>query len=241
MFLCLLENLSDIVLDHIGVSLDPFAFPTEGGMIPPRLIDTYLPNTFSDLTTLIKYDGNQVLAGAFNFVPPSNRNASLANFLGFPKNTLREIAFFTAVPPTQVANLSLRGSGFRMEYDLPEGFFWTAPEVFNLADMPQNIIVETQTFTLDSYDSYGLESIQRGAKSGGSRRNILATIPVQAVQIGTSSNSMLQYEPATLNYIGIKNRGEVTTRQLRFRLLPATYDDLVLENMAAMTLLIRSY
>lgn len=239
--LCLLENLSEIVLDNIGVSLDPFAFPTEGGMIPPRLIDTYLPNTSSDLTTLIKYDEKQVLAGAFNFVPPSNRNASLANFLGFPKNTLRQNAFFTAVPPIEVTNLSLQGSGLRQEYDLPEGFFWTAPEVFNLADMPQNIMVETQTFTLDSYDSYGLESIQRGAKSGGSRRNILATIPVQAELIAGTSNSMLQYEPGTLNYIGIKNRGAITTRQLRFRLLSSTYDDLVLENMAAMTLLIRSY
>ena len=236
--LCLLEDKNEIVLDNIGVSLDPFAFPPNGGMVPPRLIDTYLPTTTSALTTLIKYEepNNTELNGALDFIPPSNRNTSLANFLGFPSNSLRVDAFFTAIPPTEVPNLA--GNG---DYDLPEGFFWTSPNVFSLASLPDNYIVDTQTFTLDSYDSYGLQSQQRSAQSGGSRRNILATIPAKMTPISGTANTLLQFEPATINYIGIKNRGTITTRQLRFRVLSSTYDDIILQNIAALTLLIRSY
>lgn len=236
--LCLLEGKDNIVLDNIGVSLDPFAFSETGSMIPPRLIDTYLPTTTSALTTLIDYEtpNGTELNGALDFVPPSNRNTSLANFLGFPSNKLRLDAFYTAIPPTEVPNLA--GSE---NYDVPEGFFWTSPNVFSLASLPDNYIVDTQTFTLDSYDSYGLQSQQRSAQSGGSRRNILATIPAKMTPITGTANTLLQFEPATLNYIGIKNRGTITTRQLRFRVLSSTYDDIILENIAALTLLVRSY
>jgi hypothetical protein len=236
--LCLLEGKDNIVLDNIGVSLDPFAFSETGSMIPPRLIDTYLPTTTSALTTLIDYEtpNGTELNGALDFVPPSNRNTSLANFLGFPSNKLRLDAFYTAIPPTSVPNLA----GSEM-YDVPEGFFWTSPNVFSLASLPDNYIVDTQTFTLDSYDSYGLQSQQRSAQSGGSRRNILATIPARMTPISGTANTLLQFEPATINYIGIKNRGTITTRQLRFRVLSSTYDDIILENIAALTLLVRSY
>ena len=236
--LCLLENKDEIVLDNIGVSLDPFAFPERGGMVPPRLIDTYLPTTTSALTTLIDYEmpNTTLFAGVLDFIPPSNRNTGLANFLGFPSNRLNASAFYTALPPIEVGNIA--GSE---NYFIPEGFFWTSPNVFSLAPMPDNYIVDTQTFTLDSYDSYGLQSQQRSSQSGGSRRNILATIPALMVPITGSANTLLQFEPATINYIGIKNRGTITTRQLRFRVLSSTYDDIILENIAALTLLIRSY
>jgi len=80
---------------------------------------------------------------------------------------------------------------------------------------------------------------QRNANTGGSRRNILATIPISEVPISGTANGLIQYEPNNLFYISIKNRGDITTRQLRFRLLTGTYEPVLTSGLASMTILIR--
>ena len=109
-----------------------------------------------------------------------------------------------------------------LTYSQDVGYTFTADVGFDNSYDSDTYIIDTQTFTLDSYDSYGLSAAERSANSGGSRRNIIATIPVTEVPVPGSSNSIIQYEPSTQNYIQIKNRGDIVTRQIRCRLLTGT-------------------
>ena len=120
------------------------------------------------------------------------------------------------------------------EYDYRFVFQWTATSIFDNSYSSDMYLIDSQTFQLDSYDSYGLSVNQRNANTGGSRRNILATIPISG-----TANGLIQYEPSNLFYIAIKNRGDITTRQLRFRLLTGTYEPVLTSGLASMTILIR--
>ena len=100
-------------------------------------------------------------------------------------------------------------------------------------------LLECQTFQLDSFDSYGLSAVDRNANSGGSRRNLLATVPISEIPIPGTSNGLIQYEPNNLFYISIKNRGDITTRQIKFRLLTGTYEPVLTSGLASITILIR--
>ena len=125
------------------------------------------------------------------------------------------------------------------EYDYRFVFQWTATSIFDNSYSSDMYLIDSQTFQLDSYDSYGLSVNQRNANTGGSRRNILATIPISEVPISGTANGLIQYEPSNLFYIAIKNRGDITTRQLRFRLLTGTYEPVLTSGLASMTILIR--
>jgi hypothetical protein len=239
--IALFEGSANLVLDNCAVSLNPFSVAQDGSLVPAMLQDTYLPLTKSELPTVIQYDRETPLNGALDFEEPGLPNLELANFLGFPSNNLRQDKYYIDLGTQEVQDISGSTGGFMVYYDLTLGFLWRSPNTFNLISQPDNYIVDTQTFTLDSYDSYGLQSAAlRNANSGGSRRNILATIAAKTEEIEGTSNSLLQYQPNTLYYIRIKNRGDVVTRQMRFRLLSSTYQDIETENLAAMTLLIRS-
>ena len=231
------EGSNNLVLDNCAVSLNPFSIAESGSAVPAMLENTALPETLSSLPTVIQYDRDTVLAGALNFQRDELPNQALANFLGFPSNVLRKNKYYEEEPKISVSNpLQL----LQPNYDLTLGFKWKSPKTFSLSREPDNYIVDTQTFTLDSYDSYGIQSSAlRNANSGGSRRNILATVAAETVPIEGTASSLLQYEPSTLYYIRIKNRGAIVTRQMRFRLLSPQYQEVEVENMAAMTLLIR--
>ncbi|MHA2180671.1 MAG: hypothetical protein ACXAAH_04515 [Promethearchaeota archaeon] len=125
------------------------------------------------------------------------------------------------------------------EYDYRFVFQWTATSIFDNSYSSDMYLIDSQTFQLDSYDAYGLSVNQRNANTGGSRRNILATIPISEVPISGTANGLIQYEPNNLFYISIKNRGDITTRQLRFRLLTGTYEPVLTSGLASMTILIR--
>ena len=189
------------------------------------------PPDESALSTLVLYNRDQVLSGSWRFVPEAVGDNSLANFLGWPRPDISPI-FYQPKWPARDYN----GQG---DYDLTIGFYYEAPEIFDTGVLVSNYLIDTQSFTLDSFDSYGLSANERNAKSGGSRRNILATIPTNAIPIAGTSNSLVQFEPASLNYIYIKNKGDVITRQLRFRLLTSAYESVKTEGIAAMTLLIK--
>ena len=119
------------------------------------------------------------------------------------------------------------------------GYFWDATEPFDNSYEADNYIIDTQSFLLDSFDSYGLSPEERNAQSGGSRRSILATVPMSEEPIAGTANGVVQYQPSTLNFVRIRNRNNIITRQLRFRLLTGRYQDVIIQNMAAMTILIR--
>tara|TARA_R110000787_G_scaffold48850_2_gene117259 strand:- start:1623 stop:3338 length:1716 start_codon:yes stop_codon:yes gene_type:complete len=127
----------------------------------------------------------------------------------------------------------------QLQYDYRFVFQWTATSIFDNSYSSDMYLIDSQTFQLDSYDSYGLSVNQRNANTGGSRRNILATIPISEVPISGTANGLIQYEPSNLFYIAIKNRGDITTRQLRFRLLTGTYEPVLTSGLASMTILIR--
>ena len=82
--------------------------------------------------------------------------------------------------------------------------------------------------------------MERAAGSGGSRRNIIATVPINEVPIAGSGNSIIQFQPGTINYVGIKNKGDVVTRQIRCRLLTGMYRGVKTEGLASIVLLIKS-
>ena len=127
----------------------------------------------------------------------------------------------------------------QLQYDYRFVFQWTATSIFDNSYSSDMYLLECQTFQLDSFDSYGLSAVDRNANSGGSRRNLLATVPISEIPIPGTSNGLIQYEPNNLFYISIKNRGDITTRQIKFRLLTGTYDPVLTSGLASITILIR--
>ncbi len=228
-FISLHEGKDNCVLDMTNVSLDPFQAPDIRLEIQNQRLTSPIEETA--LTTVIIYDRDTVLNGTWQFVPPSTTDSTVANFLGFKANTLTPLVY---APKISAIDLN-SGS----QYEITTGFSWTAGTVYDLGQ-PQNYIIDTQTFTLDSFDSFGLSADERNAKSGGGRRNILATIPDNGVPVVGTANELIQYQPNTLYYIDIKNRGDVVTRQLRFRILSGDYSSIKTEGMVSMTLLISS-
>jgi hypothetical protein len=228
-FISLHEGKNNCVLDLTNVSLDPFQSPDARLDVQNQRLTTPIEQTA--LTTVIIYDPDTVLNGSWQFVPPSTNDSTVANFLGFKANTLSPLIYDPKIAATDL------NSG--TQYELTSGFSWTAGFIYDLGQ-PQNYIIDTQTFTLDSFDSFGLSADERNAKSGGGRRNILATIPDNGATVAGTANEIIQYQPNTLYYIDIKNRGDIVTRQLRFRILSGAYAPIKTEGMAAMTLLISS-
>jgi len=173
-------------------------------------------------------------------------NLAVANFLGFsnqvlvyrdPSNgaSIARGALLT-IPPY----MRLTDPFTNTVYEQPQGYSLESKTVQPFAVDAQSYLVDTQSFMLDSYDSYGLTVADRNANSGGSRRNILSTIPaVTQEPITGSQNTRVVYEPNTLDYIAIKNRSDVITRQIRMRLLDQRYGPVATVGLATMTVLIK--
>jgi hypothetical protein len=232
-FISFVEGKDKVVLDLCNVSLDPF-FTKVGTRTSLRPDNTSITPVIeaSSLSTLVDYDLNTPLTANWRFVPLATTDSSVANFLGWPR---AEISPVIHEPKKTVIDYN---NGPRA-YQLTLGFSFTAPEPYDNGYNADNYLIDTQSFVLDSYDSYGLGVNERTADSGGSRRNILATIPTSEIPVPGTSNGIIQYQPNTLYYIAIKNRSDIITRQLRFRLITGRYQDVKTQNMAAMTLLIR--
>ena len=212
-------------------------------------LDSVTTQTFTDVL-----DGNKInsktlgvstVAGPIAFIPPEEETGSLYPTLKLAPELFKYLGFGSIPALTrndtdmyEVVYNTL-GGGTQPTYDFIERYEWEAPKTFDVAGNADTYLIESQSFTLDSYDSYGLVSNDRKANSGGSRRNILATIPVAEVPIPNENNGIIQYEPSTLYYIAIKNRGDIITRQLRFRLLDSQYEDIITQGMAEMVILIK--
>ena len=230
-FISFVEGKTKIVLDLCSVSIDPFKY-SGGEKLSLDKNNQALATNETDLSTVIKYDIDQTLTPVFS------ANEAVINFLGWPSSYLlgpnKELKEVQLIPDAEAFD---GNSG--STYNLKLGFLWVAPEPFDNNYEADNYIIDTQSFLLDSYDSYGMSNNERSAQSGGSRRNILATLPISEEPVAGTANGVIQYQPNTLNFIRIRNRSDIVTRQLRFRLLTGRYADVPIQNMAAMTILIR--
>lgn len=233
------------ILTAIEVSLDPWQNYQQTGDTWTEYVKANPQRNMvkSGLGTLTLYNP-QAIEIRLPFEPKLTfETDAIAKYLGFSEKTLvknigdtylglgAELIFPNDITLTNPA------SG--LNNTLAQGFKLRAKNVFSNAVDGDSYLVETQTFTLDSYDSYGLSQAERNANSGGSRRNLLAAILVAEQEIPNSSNERVTYEPNTLDYIAIKNKSDIITRQLKMRLLSARYAPVSTAGLAAMTLLIK--
>jgi len=234
------EGKDNCVLDLVGVTLDPFG--KFGGnlktsTLPGNAFDQRLTTGYSVITDLPEQENAQMGDDAPDFTEAQvdfGKDGIVSSYLGFNQRIL----FDPEIPPS-VGMFPFNQNGQpSTEYAQDIGYEFTADQVDDNEDDADNYIVDTQTFTLDSFDSFGLSALERSANSGGSRRNIIATIPITEVSIAGSTNSIIQFQPATLNYIAIKNRGDMVTRQIRCRLLSGRYKPVKTEGLASLVLLI---
>jgi len=237
-FISFIEGKGKMVLDDCSVSLDPF-FPINsepGGNDLTSLNDNNqaLKTDTSVLSTTVDYNRNATLTPIIRLSP------DVASFLGWPSGyTTGDTKPYGLKGAEVISKVQAFDGNTSTNYDLSLGFLFVAPEPYDNSYEADNYIIDTQSFLLDSYDSYGLTTEERGARSGGSRRNILATVPMSEEPVANTGNGVVQYQPNTLNFIRIRNRSDIITRQLRFRLLTGRYQDVQIQNMAALTLLIR--
>jgi len=227
------------LIDMIQCSFDPWQLPLEWYDFLDN--NPQLEPKVSTLPEVVQYDGVQT---AVSFDPDFGfATAPIAEYLGYTNRDLTTgpvgfkvgLGADLVIPP----DTSLLDPNQNLTYTREQGYTLRGINVFASAVDSESYLVETQSFTLDSYDSYGLSINERTANSGGSRRNILATVPVSETAIPNSANVRVVYEPSTLNYIAIKNRSDIITRQIRMRLLDSRYNQVSVAGLAAMTILIR--
>lgn len=237
------EGKAKCVLDLVGVTLDPIG-PNGANLgtsaNPLNAFKQGLTTGFSAITNLpiqnVTQVGGRGVRGE-EFTPAAVFNPIVAKYMGFPQGKLINASILpvaTLLPFSKSGNTLLQDA-----YAQRIGYIFLADFGFDNSYDSDTYIIDTQTFTLESYDSYGLSAAERNANSGGSRRNIIATIPVTEVPIPGTSNSIIQYEPSTQNYVQIKNRGDIVTRQIRCRLLSGMYQPVKTEGLASIVLLIK--
>ena len=230
--------------DLLDCSLNPWVYGVGAGL-PTTTWNDYVADNpqlepkESALPTVIQYDTVQALipfATQLTFA-----SLDIAEYLGYTNEFLVEdlppkgIGAQLFIPPPLQLLDPISGDN----YTRAQGYELIGRNTFGAAVDSDSYLVDTQTFMLDSFDSYGLSADERNANAGGSRRNLLATIPVTETVIPNSVNARVSYEPNTLDYIAIKNRSDVITRQIRMRLLDSRYEPISTAGLAAMTILIR--
>tara|TARA_R100001369_G_scaffold22796_1_gene41825 strand:+ start:260 stop:1975 length:1716 start_codon:yes stop_codon:yes gene_type:complete len=223
------------VLQNIQCSLDPWQTPSWYDYVTTN---PALARRTSTLPELVQYDtvqANVLFKPDFTF-----QTDAIATYLGYTNKALvgpaGEGVGAVVITPDIVTEMDPNTG---LPYDREQGFTLTGKQVASGTIDLESYIVDTQTFTLDSYDSYGLSTEDRLSNAGGSRRNLLATIPAEETAIPASANERIVYEPNTLDYIAIKNRSDIITRQIRLRLLNSTYNPVTVAGLAAITVLIR--
>ena len=241
-FLHLASTVGPVVnnnIDRIECSLDPYHEVLDAEWTAFLTANPQVSVKENDLPTVVEYIQRR-------FEPNLTLGSlGLAEYLGYTDAVLVRDNFL-APPPESVGGVlvfptavNLTNPFDNFQYSILMGYNAIARNVFKTAIDSESFLVDTQTFMLDSFDSYGLSLAERNANAGGSRRNLLTTIPVTETAIVNSANSRVTYEPNTLDYIAIKNRSDVITRQIRMRLLNARYEPVITAGMAAMTVLIK--
>ena len=207
----------DFKLDMMEVDLDPYL-----NLTPQDVPDQIMLIQKSNLTTVVragrptKSDGFDALAAEGRF---SWGGSEVGDFFGYEYSN------------PQIIPGSFPGSNYyKFISDVRAEFSVTA----------KNYLVLFDELPLNSFDSYSrFDNNARNANSGGSRRNLLATVPVKEDQLLSSSVSQVAFEPNTLDYISLRNTSTYLTRTLTCRILTSTYQPIEVDGMASLTLLIR--
>jgi len=232
-FISMHEGKNNCVLDLTGVTLDPFGVGALASIKPNNVATGIIED--SELTGLPLFeDAGLVIGGEVEFTPAVKLSDSLFKYLGFNSSYLKP---YSVIPPVTVDDITADGDIFTFEQRI--GYVFEAQKMFDNSYDSDTYLIDTQSFTLDSFDSFGLRSIERNANSGGSRRNIIATVPINETPIAGSSNSLIQYEPNNLYFVAIKNRGDMVLRQIRCRILTGQYNAVETQGLASIVLLIR--
>jgi len=216
---------ADIKLDMCEADLDPYEFvqvPGSGG----DSIELF-PVQRSMIPSVVR-SGLASPDYASPAIPYSDRQASF-RFTGEGVNS------FFNYPTLSLPTVD--GSSFFLSSD----YRLTAPKRAEFGVGAKKYIILFDNVPISSYDTYSrFDSVARNANSGGSRRNILATIPVKEDLIAGSSVTRVAYEPNSLNFIDLANRQDMLTRSLRCRILTSTYDPVEIDGMASLTVLLKT-
>ena len=225
-FISFHKDVDELKLDMVEADLDSYEF--EQNPRPVAILGSLLefPVQFSLLETVVR--PGWAVGPRTPVIPFSDRSASfnfsgagIANFFNYPLNSL----------PRRIGR-SLQQSG---------DYHMVAPKRAEFSVSAKNYILLFDNVPLSSFDTYSRFDVDaRNANSGGSRRNILATIPVKEDLVTGTSITRIAYEPSSPNFIAIHNRSALITRSLRCRIMTATYDDVEIDGLASLTLLLRS-
>jgi len=205
-----------IKLDMVEVDLDPYKFTQD--LFGITQVPQSLQNTVIRSAVFTNDD-----------IPLADREATFS----FPSDDIGGFYGFLRGEPFSVVPTSIVASE---DYS----FISTIRPEFSVT--AKNLLVLFDELPLNSYDSYSRFDVNaRNANSGGSRRNLLATVPVKEDQIGTTTVTQIAFEPNTLDYISLRNNSTFLTRTLACRILTSTYQPIEVDGMASMTLLIKQH
>jgi len=209
------QAIDDFSLDMMEVDLDPYTFKQ----------DTYADAPIQESTL------GSVIRSGWSY-PLGFPLADRRGIFQWGSNAVGAFFGFGINKPDDIIGNSLAKSAlYTFTSGLRAEFSVTA----------KNYLVMFDTAPMNSFDSYSeFDAVARAANAGGSRRNLLATVPVKEDQVESTSVSQVAFEPNTLNYISLRNRSSVLTRQLRLRVLTSTYKPVIVDGMASITILIRS-
>ena len=207
---------ADIKLDMIEADLDPY--------LSNQTNTSHPGDSISTLATVVRSGfANQIPAtkrqGLFEFA-----TAEVGEFFGFAPGKPAKIPAGTGSAAFAQSQLYTFVSETRAEFSV----------------RAKNYLVLFDELPLNSYDSYArFDVAQRNANSGGSRRNLLATVPTTEDQLAGTSVTQIAFEPSTLDYISLRNTSPVLTRRLGCRILTSTYEPIEIDGLASLTVLIR--
>lgn len=205
---------ADIKLDMIEADLDPYLSPlTVAKSSSVTTLTTVIRSGFSDE---IPTDERR---GRFNFA-----TSEVGAFFGFASGKPDPIKSLPTAEGFIQSSLYTFVSQKRAEFSV----------------RAKNYLVLFDELPLNSYDSYARFDINaRNANSGGSRRNLLATVPVTEDQLVGTSVTQIAFQPNTLDYISLRNTSNVLTRRLGCRILTSTYEPIEIDGMASLSVLIK--
>jgi len=234
-FISMHEGKTKCVLDLTGMTLDPFGVGEGASTRVDNITAGEIPNSL--ISGIAQFAGSNNSEGltVAPFTPAFQLDQQLAEYLGFVGSGV--LSPITVFPEKAVVYFGMGDRQFSFSQRI--GFGIIGSKFFDNSYDSDTYLIDTQSFMLDSFDSFGLSSNDRNANSGGSRRNIIATVPISETPIVGSGNSIIQFQPATLNYIAIKNRGDMSLRQIRCRLLTGQYNPVETQGLASIVLLIR--
>lgn len=221
-FVAFHRSVTDTKLDMVEADLDSYEFNQNAGSI--------FGQTSPLLTVVRSADHDSML---FPQPPPAIELADRSASVEW--KTPEVAAFFN------YASLGTREQGTLIQTVSPVLYNLLGSKRAEFSVSAKNYIVLFDNVPLNSYDTYSrFDANARNANSGGSRRDILATIPVKEDLVPGSTVTRIAYEPSSLNFIDLANRNDMITRSLKCRILTSTYNPVQVDGMANLTVLMKS-